>query len=90
MIVEKERLPRPIDVFGPKRFSNTRVRHPMVGNLVHITLWVVCTPFFALVECCVEVEEVREETAGCHLTGKLVKIVVAVFRQITYASFHFS
>ena len=32
LIVEKERLPRPIDVFGPKRFSNTRVRHPMVAT----------------------------------------------------------
>ena len=31
-IVENEILPRPIDVFSPKRFSNTRVRQPIVAT----------------------------------------------------------
>ena len=32
LIVEKVRLPRPMVVLRPKRFSNTRVRHPMVAT----------------------------------------------------------
>ena len=32
LIVENEMLPRPIDVFSPKRFSNTRVRQPIVAT----------------------------------------------------------
>ena len=58
-------------------------------NFVHITLRIIGTPVFALVECRVEVEEVREETASCNLAGKLVKVVVTVFRQIAYPAFLF-
>ena len=56
---------------------------------MHITLRIIGTPVFALVECRVEVEEVREETASCNLAGKLVKVVVTVFRKVVYPSFLF-
>ena len=31
-MVVNDRFPRPKEVFSPFRFSNTRVRHPMVAN----------------------------------------------------------
>ena len=58
-------------------------------HFVLITLRIVCFPFFTLVECSVQVQEVREETACGYFASKLVKIIVAVFRQITYATFLF-
>ena len=39
-----------------------------------------------VVERSVKVHEVREETSCGHLAGKLVKVVVAVFRQVAYSA----
>ena len=48
LMVVNERLPRATEVFGPKRFSNTRVRHPIVAtscrylfgsSALHSSLW---------------------------------------------------
>ena len=39
-----------------------------------------------MVERSVKVHEVREEASCRHLAGKLVKVVVAVFRQVAYSA----
>ena len=51
-----------------------------------ISLRVVSLPEFVMVERSVEIHEVREETACRDLAGELVKIVVAVFREVAHAS----
>ena len=56
------------------------------SNLPLVALRVVSSPLLVLVECSIQVQEVREETAGCHLACKLVEVVVSVLRQIVYAS----
>ena len=40
-----------------------------------------------LVECGIQVQEVGEETSGSHFACQFVKVVVAVLRQIAYATF---
>ena len=51
-----------------------------------VALRVVSSPLLVLVECGIQVQEVREETACCHLACKLVEVVVSVLRQIVDAS----
>lgn len=53
---------------------------------MHISLRVISPPFRALVECRVEVQEIREETSCGNLAGELVKVIVRVFRQIADAA----
>ena len=55
-------------------------------NLPLVALRIISTPLLVLVEGGVEVQEVREETAGCYLARQLVEVVVSVLRQIVYAS----
>ena len=54
-----------------------------------IAFRVICLPLFALVESSVQIEEIREEAAGRHFAGKLVKVIVPVFRQIAHTTFLF-
>ncbi len=49
------------------------------GDFPLVTLRIVGTPLLVLVECGIEVEEVREETTGCYLASQLVEVVVAIF-----------
>ena len=55
-------------------------------HFMHISLRVISPPFRALVECRVEVQEIREETSCGNLAGELVKVIVRVFRQIADAA----
>ena len=83
------------EVTAPDRCFRTETILEYTGTashgryLVDIALRIVRFPILALVEGRVEIQEVREETTGGDLAGQLVKIVVAVFRQIAYASFLF-
>ena len=56
---------------------------------MQIALRIVGTPFIALVECGVEVQEVGEEPSGRDLACQLVEIEVTVFGQIVHAAFLF-
>ena len=57
------------------------------GHFVDVTFRVVGAPVLVLIECGVEVEEVGEESAGGHLAGETVEVVVAVLGQIAHAAF---
>ena len=59
------------------------------SDLMKIALGVVGLPLLALVECRVEVKEVREETVCRYLACKLVEVVVAVGRQVAHATLLF-
>ena len=50
--------------------------------LIVVTLWIIWSPLLMVVERSIEVEEVREETAGRHLACQLVEVVVRVARQV--------
>ena len=56
------------------------------GTLVLVALGIVDVPLLVVVVWGVEIDEVGEETACCHLTGILVEVVVAVGGQITHAA----
>ena len=55
-------------------------------NLPLVSLRILRIPELVVVERCVEVHEVREETTSRHLAGKLVEVVVAVLRKVAHAS----
>ena len=57
------------------------------SHFVKVAVGVVGLPLLVLVECCVEVDKVGEESAGGYLAGKFIEVVVAVFRQIVDAAF---
>ena len=57
------------------------------SHLPLVSLRIVCLPELVMVERCVQVHEVREETSCGYLAGKLVKIVVAVFRKVAHSAF---
>ena len=57
------------------------------GYLMHETLRIVGTPVRILIERGVEVQEIGEETTRRDLTGQLIEVEVAVFRQIVHAPF---
>ena len=57
------------------------------SNLVLVSLRIVRSPELVVVVWSVKVHEVREETACRYLACKLVKVIVAVFRKVAYASF---
>ena len=59
------------------------------SHLVEVTFGVVGSPLLTLVECGIKVQEVGEETACSNLTSELIEVVVAVTRQIAYATFLF-
>ena len=71
---------RPEAVFKHTRAAAHR------GHLVLIALRIVGTPLVALVERCVEVEEIGEEPARRHLAGQLIEVEVAVFGQVVHAA----
>ena len=52
-----------------------------------VSFGVVGSPLVALVECCIKVQEVGEETACCDLAGQLVEVVVAVVGQVAHTAF---
>ena len=56
------------------------------GHLVYVALWVVGLPLLVLIECSVQIQEVREESAGCNLTGQLIEVEVAILGQIVHAA----
>ena len=56
------------------------------SHLVVVALRIVCTPLLVLVECSIKVEEVREESASCHLASQLIEVVVWIFRKIVNAT----
>jgi len=58
-------------------------------HFVFVTFGIVGSPVFMLVECGIQVQEVREEAAGSHFAGQFIQVIVPVFRQITYAPFLF-
>ena len=89
LMVEKEMLPRPMEVFGPKRFSEYTGTASHGSNFMLVAFRVIGFPVLALVEGGVQVQEVREETPCRHLAGQLVEVVVAVFRQVAHTPFLF-
>lgn len=56
-------------------------------HFMDVALRVVGLPGVVLVVARVEVEEVREETAGGYLAGELVEVVVRVLREVADAAF---
>ena len=54
------------------------------GHLMHIALRIVSPPVAVLVVGGIEVQEVGEEPAGRHLTGKLVEVKVTILRQVVH------
>ena len=58
-------------------------------DFIDVSFRIVGTPFFVLVECRVEIDEVREETAGSHLACEFEEIAVGVFRKIADSAFLF-
>ena len=56
------------------------------GHLVDVALRIVGTPVAVLVERGVEVQEVGEEPARCHLACQLVEVEVTVLGQIVHAT----
>ena len=71
-------------------FTETVFKHSCAathsGYLIFIAFGIVGAPFLMLVEGGVEVDEVGEETAGGHLAGELIEIIVGVFRQIAHSA----
>ena len=76
------------ETLGCSRIHDTRTASHG-GYFVLIAFRVICLPLFALVESSVQIEEIREEAAGRHFAGKLVKVIVPVFRQIAHTTFLF-
>ena len=56
------------------------------SHLILVALRIVGTPLLMLVECSIKVEEVREESASCHLASQLIEVVVWIFRKIVNAT----
>ena len=52
-----------------------------------ITLRIISPPLAVLIIGCIEVQEVREETTGRHLTSQLIQIEVTILRQIIHSTF---
>ena len=55
-------------------------------HLVNISLGVVGLPVGILIERCVQIQEVREESASRNLAGQLVEVEVAVLGQIVHTA----
>ena len=57
--------------------------------LIAVAFRVIGSPFLVPVVGGVEIHEVGEEPAGCHLAGEFIEVVVAVFRQVAHSAFLF-
>ena len=59
------------------------------SHLVHKALRIVGTPLAVLVKAGIQIQEVREESAGCNLTCQLIQIEVTILGQVVHAALLF-
>ena len=53
---------------------------------MYVALWVVGLPLLVLVECSVQIQEVREESASRNLAGQLIEVEVPILGQIVHTA----
>ena len=56
-------------------------------HFIFITLRIIDTPFFMIIESCIQIQEIRKKTTGTYLTCQFIKVIIPVFRQVTYSTF---